>query len=138
MEILLNELDKIQEKYGYISENEIEKMALEKDIRKAELYGIISFYSRFYTEKKGKYKLKICKSIVCGLNKSIDILKAVEEELGIKTGETTKDMLFSLETVECLGHCGEAPVMAVNDKIYDNLDIVKLKKILTLLKEGEI
>lgn len=137
MDILLNELNKIQERDGYINEKEIEKIAKERGMRKTEVYGVISFYSRLYTKPKGKYIIRVCKSIVCGLNHSKEILKEIIKYLEIEIGETTKDNFFSLETVECLGHCGEAPVISINDKIYDKITPEKAVNILKNIRAGE-
>lgn len=119
---LLESLHTIQDTYGYIPENEINKLAEQFDLPRSKVYGTIKFYSMFYTEATGKYMVRVCDSLSCHLNDSADIVTAVENYLGIEDGETTEDKKFTLEVVECLGHCGEGPVMMVNDQIYNYLN----------------
>lgn len=134
--LLLDRLHEIQDKFGYIPEKEIIKLAKKREIPKAHLYGIISFYSRFYTEPVGKYKVRVCKSVSCGMNGSKEILKVISENLGIEPGETTEDEMFTLEVVECLGHCGEGPVVTVNDKVYGEVTEAKALEIIEKYKES--
>lgn len=127
---LLEELHNIQGTYGYIPENEIENLAEKFELSRANAYGVISFYSMLYTEPTGKYIIRICDSISCHLNESEDLVKAVKAYLGIESNETTNDKKFTLEVVECLGHCAEGPVMMVNDQIYQELTEAKAIEIL--------
>ncbi|ACL69057.1 NADH-quinone oxidoreductase subunit NuoE [Halothermothrix orenii] len=114
----LERLHNIQETYGFISEGEIRKLSQEYKMPRARIYGVIRFYSMFYTEPVGKYIVRVCDSLSCHINDSEGIVEVVKDYLGIKNGETTEDKKFTLEVVECLGHCGEGPVMMVNDRIY--------------------
>ncbi len=120
MEILLDKLHRVEDKFGYLPEDEIIRIADEQKITQAELFGIITFYSRFHLRPVEKYIIRICKSVSCGINRANDVRQKVEEYLEIIDGHS-KDGLFMLETVECLGHCAEGPVMTVNDKVYDKL-----------------
>ena len=128
---LLEKLHGIQNTYGYIPEGEIDKLANLFDKPRAKIYGVIRFYSMFYTEPTGKYIIRICDSLSCHINQSEDIVKTVTDYLGLENGETTEDKKFTLEIVECLGHCAEGPVIMVNDEIYTQvssnmaLDILK-------------
>jgi len=128
--VFLEEAHKIQETYGYIPEREIEKLAEKYDKPKAKIFGVIRFYSMFYTEPTGKYIIRVCDSLSCHLNDSQDIVGAITDYLEIEDGETTEDKKFTLEVVECLGHCGEGPVMMVNDEMYTHLNKNKALKIL--------
>ncbi len=119
--VFLEILHNIQQTYGYIPEREINKLAEKLNVPRAKLYGTIKFYSMFYTEPTGKYIIRICDSLSCHLQDSPDLLASVENFLGITDGKTTPNQLFTLEVVECLGHCGEGPVMMVNDKMYTEL-----------------
>ena len=119
--VFLEILHNIQQTYGYIPEREINKLAEKLNVPRAKLYGTIIFYSMFYTEPTGKYIIRICDSLSCHLQDSPDLLASVENFLGITDGKTTPNQLFTLEVVECLGHCGEGPVMMVNDKMYTEL-----------------
>ncbi len=131
MEVLLDKLHKVQDQFGYLPENEIIRIADEQGIPKAELFGIITFYSRFYLHPVEKFIIRICKSVSCGINRAADVRKKVEEYLEIEDGHS-KDGLFKLETVECLGHCAEGPVMTVNDKVYNKLNPEKAVEIISL------
>src|SRR6056297_2021497 len=118
----LTRVHDIQDTYGYIPEGEIDNLAEEFDMPRAKIYGVIRFYSMFYTEPTGKYIIRVCDSLSCHINDSEDIVNIIENYLGIKNGETTDNKKFTLEIVECLGHCGEGPVMMVNDKIYTHVN----------------
>ncbi|MFW5787051.1 MAG: NAD(P)H-dependent oxidoreductase subunit E [Halanaerobiales bacterium] len=126
----LERLHNLQETYGYIPENEIDKLAREYELPRAKVYGTIKFYSMFYTEPTGKYIVRLCDSLSCHLNKSNQLVETVKNYLEIKDGETTNDQLFTLEIVECLGHCGEGPIMMVNDHIYTHVTKTKAIEIL--------
>ena len=132
MKILLEELYKTQEKFGFIPKDELERIAGEYAMPKAELYGIITFYTRFYLAPVEKFIIRICKSLSCGINHATDIRKAVETYL-----EDSPDGLFRLEMVECLGQCGNAPAMTINDKVYSDLTPDKAVEVLKSYKRGE-
>jgi len=127
---LLEELHDIQETYGFISEEDILRISEKRDIPKAHLYGVISFYSMFHLKPTGKYIIKVCDSVSCSLNHSADIVKVIKEHLGIGENETTRDKKYTLEVVECLGHCDEGPVMIINDTYYTHLTTNKVVQIL--------
>jgi len=130
--ILLEKLHNIQETYGYIPEAEIDKIAQKYEMPRAKVYGVIRFYSMFYTEPTGKYIIRVCNSLSCHINGSEEIVEVIKEYLGIEDGETTEDRKFTLEVVECLGHCDEGPVMMVNENMYTH---VSENKVLEILKE---
>ncbi|MBZ4684009.1 MAG: NADH-quinone oxidoreductase subunit [Fusobacteriaceae bacterium] len=132
MELLLTKLHKIQNEYGYIPEENIKILATEMNISNSELYGIISFYSRFYTKPVGKYVIRVCKSVSCGINGSKEIIEEIENNLNMKFGESNED--YTLELVECLGHCGEGPVLTINDEFYTNMDKEKTSLLIKNLK----
>jgi NADH-quinone oxidoreductase subunit E len=130
MGILINELAEIQKEFGYIPESEIERLAIEMNMQKAQLYGVISFYSRLYTEKKGRNIIRVCKSVTCGMNGSKAIREAIIIHLGVGDSMTTEDERFTLEFVECLGLCNVSPVMTINDAVYENLTVEKAIEII--------
>lgn len=129
MDILLNELQKIQDTNGYIPEEDILRIARIKDISPTELYGIISFYSRFYLEPQPEYIIRVCKSITCSMNGSLDLSKELIEYLDIDNN-ISADGKFALEYVECLGQCNKAPVITINDEVHGELTKEKLLEIL--------
>lgn len=133
-EVMLEIFHTIQETYGYIPEAEIDKLAEKFDRPRAEIYGVIKFYSMLYTEPTGKYIIRICDSLSCHLSESHQLVETVKDYLNLSNGETSEDKLFTLEIVECLGHCGEGPVMMVNDDMYTQ---VSRKEALNILKKSK-
>ena len=129
MDILLNELQKVQDSNGFIPEEEILRIAKVKDISPTELYGIISFYSRFYLEPQPEFIIRVCKSITCSMNGSLDLSKELIKYLDIDNN-ISADGKFALEYVECLGQCNKAPVITINDEVHGELTKEKLLEIL--------
>jgi NADH-quinone oxidoreductase subunit E len=130
MKILLQELHEVQDKFGYLPETQLERIAQEYNMPRAELYGVITFYSRFYLHPVPKYVVRICKSVSCSINEASKVLEAVKDYL------ESNDGVFMLETVECLGQCGHGPVMTVNDRVYGDLDPGKAIDILEAYCKG--
>ena len=107
--------------YGYLP-IEVQKMVAEGlDVPLSEVYGVVTFYSLFSLQPKGKYKISVCLGTACYVKGAADILSAVEQKLGIKTGSITKDGKFSLDACRCVGACGLAPVMMVGSDVYGRL-----------------
>lgn len=129
---LIAVLHKAQELYGYLGE-EVQGFISEKlNVPKSKIYGVISFYSYFTTEPKGKYIINVCTGTACFVRGSGDILEEIKSKLGIKEGQTTVDGMFTLDTLRCVGACGIAPVVSVNDKVYGK---VTKEQVDDLLKE---
>ncbi|MCD6578692.1 NADH-quinone oxidoreductase subunit NuoE [bacterium] len=122
---------------NYLSQDNIKKVAKFLNISLSEIFGVISFYTMFSTKPRGKYIIKICRSTACHINGAGNIIKKIKEKLNINVGETTKDGLFILEQVGCLGLCGMAPAMMINDNVYGNLTDEKIDLILEEVKSGE-
>ncbi len=124
-------LHKAQEIYGYLPIEVQEMISEGLDVPLAEIYGIVTFYTQFSINPKGKYQIGICLGTACYVKGSGDILDKVKEILGIDVGECTPDGLFSIDATRCIGACGLAPVMTVNDDVYGRLvvddvaDIIK-------------
>jgi NADH:ubiquinone oxidoreductase subunit E len=135
--LLMNILHEVQEKHGYISEHMLKQVAVEQDIPIARLYGVVKFYTMFHTEPQGKYVIEICGSPSCVLSDGTKLEKFLEEEIGVKFGETSKDNMFSLYKVSCIGCCDEAPAMLVNGEPHTKLTVERLKVLLGKLREGE-
>lgn len=109
----------IQSEYRYLPPELLSYVASQIGIAEAKAYSVATFYENFSFEPKGKYVIKVCDGTACHVRKSIPILERLYSELGLsKEKVTTDDMLFTLETVSCLGACGLAPVLTVNDKVY--------------------
>lgn len=116
---LIPVIQDIQTEYRYLPPELLSYVAEKLAINEAKAYSVATFYENFSFEPKGKYIIKVCDGTACHVRKSIPILDRLYSELGLsKEKTTTDDMLFTLETVSCLGACGLAPVMTVNDKVY--------------------
>ena len=116
---LIPVMQDIQAEYRYLPPELLSYVAEKLGINEAKAYSVATFYENFSFEPKGKYIIKVCDGTACHVRKSIPILERLYSELGLSEEKaTTDDMLFTLETVSCLGACGLAPVLTVNDKVY--------------------
>jgi NADH-quinone oxidoreductase subunit E/NADP-reducing hydrogenase subunit HndA len=130
-------LSKIQKEYGYIPLEVQEIVSAKTGIPVAEIYGVVTFYSFFSLEPKGKYVLGICLGTACYVKSSQQILDKFEQLLGIKAGQTTPDGLFTIEAIRCMGACALAPAMSVNGKVYPKVTPDEVDKILAEYKAME-
>lgn len=128
--ILIPELQKAQAKDGYITRERMEEIHRECGIPLTQIYGVATFYSQFRFHPVGKNIIRVCHGTACHVSGANAITKSLEDNLEISTGETTKDKLFTLETVACLGCCSLAPVIMINNDTHGNLKPEDLKKIL--------
>ncbi len=116
---LIAVMQEIQKEYNYLPEDVLEYISVKMEITTSKIFSVATFYENFSLEPKGKYIIKICDGTACHVRKSIPILNALRTELGLsETKHTTDDMLFTIDTVSCLGACGLAPVITINDKVY--------------------
>lgn len=127
-------LQATQDIYGYLPKEAMETIAKSIGVPFSEVFGVATFYAQFCLEPRGKYVIRVCSGTACHVRGGPGVLGAVEEILGIKSGETTDDLLFTIEPVACLGACGLAPVMMVNDESYGRLTKEEIKKILSHYK----
>jgi len=111
-------LHEVQEHYGYVPREAQEKIASELNVPLSEIFGIITFYSRFTLKPKGKYNAFVCMGTACYVKGSDKVLDAIKDHLGIGNGETTEDGLFSIEEARCVGACGLAPIIMLNEDVY--------------------
>jgi len=123
-----------QELGGYLSVDVMDYVASLLGILPIEVYEVATFYTMFHPGPVGKYVIEVCRTGPCAICGGEHILEHLEKVLGIKTGETTPDRLFTLKTVECLGSCGTAPVMQVNTEFYESLTAEKIDRIIAELK----
>jgi NADH-quinone oxidoreductase E subunit len=130
---LLPILHIVQEQLGYVPEDAEEDIARIIEVPVVKVREVLSFYSMFLRKPVGKYHLQLCRTISCTLRGHRDMLKYVEQKLGIKDGETTADGNFTISTVECLAACETAPMMQVNEKYYGNLTPERIDEILASL-----
>lgn len=124
----------VQEQNGYISEDAMKYVATLLNVPFAHILGVVTFYTMLQRKSIGKHHIEVCTNISCMLRGSVKILEHIEERLGIKTGETTPDMKWTLTEVECMGSCGTAPMFAIGNEYYENLTISKVDKIIDSLQ----
>ena len=130
-------LQKAQEVHGYLSEEAIAEIGRHLQLPASKVYGVATFYNQFRFTPKGKYHIMLCRGTACHVKGSLKLLEAVTRTLKVQPGQTTRDGMFSLEEVECLGSCGTAPVMRVNDVYCENLTPQKIDEILERCRSGK-
>ncbi len=134
---LIQLLNEVQEHYGYIPEKAQRDLSEFLNVPMAEIYGVITFYSRFTLKPKGKYNIAVCLGTACYVKGSQRIMDRLKERLKIEPGETTKDGLFSIEETRCVGACGLAPVFTVNGEVYGKATVKKLDEVLDSLENSK-
>jgi len=122
-----------QEQFGWISEEVVEYLAERLELSPAYVMGIVSFYTMYYRRPMGKYHVQVCTNLSCSLVGAESISDCLRQRLRIGFGETTEDGLFSLDEVECLGSCGTAPMMQINDDYWEDLTPEKTVEIIDRL-----
>ncbi len=133
---LIQMLNEVQEHFGYVPKEAQEGLSEFLGIPMAEIYGVITFYSRFSLKPKGKYSISVCMGTACFVKGSQKILDRLLDRLKIQPGETTADGKFSIEEMRCVGACGLAPVFTVNGEVYGKATVQKLDQVLDeLMKE---
>lgn len=129
-------LQEIQEHYHYLPREVFPHISKKLGMSEARIYSVATFYENFSLEPKGKYVIKICDGTACHVRRSIPILERIRDELGLSaTKKTTDDLCFTVETVSCLGACGLAPVLTVNDVVYPDMTPDKASELLVKLRE---
>lgn len=129
----------IQKVYRYLPEDALCYIARKLDLSEAKVYGVATFYENFSLEPKGKYVIKICDGTACHVRKSTAILDEIRALLGVTEAKpTTDDMMFTVETVSCLGACGLAPVCTVNDEVHPAMTPEKARELIQELREGQV
>lgn len=134
---LIQILNETQEYYGYIPKSAQTEISEYLNMPMAEIYGVITFYSRFTLKPKGKYNVAVCLGTACFVKGSEKVLDRLKEKLGIDVGETTADGKFSIEATRCIGACGLAPVFTVNDEVYGKATPELIDKIIDEYKNKE-
>ena len=130
-------LHEIQGHFGYIPREVALDLSKVLDVPLACIYEVITFYNYFKLEKPGKYNIAVCMGTACYLKGAPEILDTIKDSLDIKEGETTPDGLFHLDAVRCLGCCGLAPVMSINDKIFGKVKKSQVTEILSKYKRED-
>ncbi|MFA6130275.1 MAG: NADH-quinone oxidoreductase subunit NuoE [Candidatus Omnitrophota bacterium] len=132
---LISILHKAQELYGYLSQDVMSQVAKEMNIPTAHIWGVATFYHYFNLKPKGKHSISVCLGTACYVKGAEEILNAIREELKIDFGQTSVDNLFTLQEARCLGACGLAPVIMIDDKIYGSLTPKKALEIIKSYKK---
>ena len=134
---LIQMLNEVQEHYGYVPTHAQSALSEFLNIPMAEIYGVITFYSRFSLKPKGKYNIAVCLGTACFVKGSQKIMDRLKEKLKIEAGETTPDGKFSIEETRCVGACGLAPVFTVNGEVYGKATVQMLDQVLDELNNIE-
>ena len=127
---LIQMLNEIQDHYGYVPMDVQEKLSEFLKMPMAEIYGVVTFYSRFSLEPKGKYNISVCLGTACYVKGAQKIMDRLQERLKIGEGQTTEDGKYSIEAQRCVGACGLAPVFTVNGKVYGKATVKMLDQVL--------
>jgi NADH-quinone oxidoreductase subunit E len=129
-EYLIPILQAVQERQGYLSKEVITAIGRHLDLPASKIYGVATFYNQFRFKPLGKYHITICRGTACHVKGSGSVLNSLTRSLGIRPGDTTNDGLFSLEVVACIGACGLAPVMVVNDQFHAGISPESVESII--------
>lgn len=126
----------IQKEYHYLPQESLTYIAKALNLPEAKIYGVATFYENFSLDAKGKYIIKICDGTACHVRKSVPVLEEFRKVLGVSAEKpTTDDMMFTVETVSCLGACGLAPACTVNDEVHPAMTPEKARELIKQLKE---
>lgn len=130
-DVLINCLHKIQDYYqNFVPQEAAEIVAKQLDLPLSKVYEVLTFYTMFSTQKRGKYLIRVCNSLPCHVSEGKEVIDTLLHELGVQFGVTTSDGVFTLEKTSCLGLCGVGPVMMINDQFYGNLTPERVREII--------
>jgi len=129
---LIPVLQAVQHEFGYVPKSAIEIISREMKMPTAEIYGVVTFYAQFHLKPRGRHIIRVCRGTACHVRGSLKLLQKVKEMLKVEENGTTEDLRYTLEPVACLGACGLAPVMMVDDETHGRLVPENLKGILDL------
>jgi NADH-quinone oxidoreductase E subunit len=130
-------LQEVQENQGYLSREAVTRISRHLNLPATKIYGVATFYNQFRFHPKGKYHFMVCRGTACHVKGSSRVLEMAQKLLKLKPGQTSRDRLFSLETVACMGACGLSPVMNLNGEFYAKVTPQKLVKIIQECREME-
>lgn len=128
-------LQEVQEAQGYLSRESVINISRQLGLPASKVYGVATFYNQFRFLPKGKYHVQVCRGTACHVKGSLSVLEAMKLELNIQPGQTTRDGLFSLEVVACIGACGLAPVISVNGEFHAGMTSDKARKIISTIRK---
>lgn len=127
---LMPVLQEIQDRYGYIPEPCVHLVAERLNVYTSQIYGVLTFYAQFHLEPRGKYIIRVCMGTACHVKGATRIGDTLKERLGIGHADTTEDLKFTAEFVACIGACGMAPVIMVNDATYGSMSVQKMNEVI--------
>jgi len=127
---LMPVLQEIQEVYGYVPEPCVHLVAERLNVYSSQIYGVLTFYAQFHLEPRGKYIVRVCMGTACHVKGAGRIGDTLKERLGVGHAETTEDLKFTAEYVACIGACGMAPVIMVNDSTYGSMTVNKMNEVI--------
>ncbi|NLP11768.1 NADH-quinone oxidoreductase subunit NuoE, partial [bacterium] len=133
---LIAVLHKVQQTYGYLSEEHMYEVAQRLQVPTSVVSGVATFYHFFRLQPRGKYAVSVCLGTACFVKGADKILDAFRTELGIELGETSSDGLFSLEVSRCLGVCALAPVVTINDRVYSNVTVKQVPQLIDQVRHA--
>jgi NADH-quinone oxidoreductase subunit E len=133
--LLIHAFQQIQKEYNYLPEDKLEGLSKKLNIPLADVYSTASFYKHFYFKPRGKNIVCVCMGTACHVRGASKVLQKIEEEFGVKEGETSPDMSMTLETVGCVGCCGLAPVVTVNEEVVGEVSPKKINEIISTIKK---
>jgi len=136
-DFLIEILQDIQDEYHYLPRPVLMEIARHLEIPLNQIYEVATYYKAFSLEPKGKYQISICQGTACHVRGAVTIQGALERELGIKLGETDKNLEFTLEAVRCLGCCGLAPVITINQDVYGKVEASEIPRIIEKYRKGQ-
>ncbi|MEK6672213.1 MAG: NAD(P)H-dependent oxidoreductase subunit E [Nitrospirota bacterium] len=132
--LIIHSLQEIQKEHNYLPEDVLKELSRSLKVPISVIYSTASFYKHFYFEPRGKNIVSVCTGTACHVRGATKVLNTLEEEFGIKRGETTKDLSLTIETVGCVGCCGLAPVVVVNNEVVGDVEIKKTEEIIEMVK----
>ena len=132
---LISILHEANDRCGYLSREVMDHISTVTEIPTAEIYGVATFYSYFKLKPQGKHYISVCMGTACYIRGAAKVLEAFEEELDVKVGDTTDDSLFTLGETRCIGACGLAPVVMVDEKVYANVEPKQVREIIADYKK---
>ena len=127
---LIGVLQDVQDCFGYLPPSALGEISRRTRIPLSRIYGVVSFYAQFHTEPRGRHTIRCCRGTACYVRGGKQVIQAIEQALGVEDGQTTEDMMFSFETVACLGACALAPVMVVDDTYCGKVEAQQVEKLL--------
>jgi len=138
-EHLISILQDVQEVEGYLSRENINRISEYLHLPSSKIFGVATFYNQFRLTKPGKIQIQVCRGTACHVKGSLNLLDSLKLLLGVEVGQTTKDGMFTLETVACLGGCSIAPVITANGRFFGRLDKKRLEELVVKFREaGEV